>query len=149
MNRAFVVLLVAFTAVVTLAVAAAADTATDRAAVERAALDYVEGIYDVRPEFIKRSVHPTLAKRGFHKRDGAYVESQMTFDQLVNLAATWNKEGKRDTSVKRVKVLEVMDKTAIAQVVASWGVDHMLLAKYGDTWQIVQILWQSPPPTGR
>ena len=37
----------------------------DRAAVERAALDYVEGVYEVKPELIERSVHPDLAKVGF------------------------------------------------------------------------------------
>lgn len=56
------------------------------------------------------------------------------------------KEGKRDTSIKKVEVLDVLDKTAVAKVTASWGVDYMLLGKYGDQWQIQQILWQSPPP---
>jgi hypothetical protein len=108
----------------------------------------VEGVYNVQPERIKRSVHPSLVKRGFYKRtaEAPYAESPMTFDQLVNLAATWNKEGKRDTSVKQVDVLEVLDQTAVAKVTASWGVDYMLLAKYGGQWQIQQILWQSPPP---
>lgn len=75
-----------------------------------------------------------------------YAESPMTFDQLVNLAATWNKEGKRDTSVKEVAVLEVLDQTAVAKVTASWGIDYLLLAKYDGKWLIQQILWQSPPP---
>ena len=116
-----------------------------------AALDYVEGVYNVQPERIKRSVHPSLVKRGFYKRapDAPYTESPMTFDQLVNLAATWNKEGKRDTSIKKVEVLDVLDKTAVAKVTASWGVDYMLLGKYGEQWQIQQILWQSPPPAAK
>jgi len=131
--------------------AAGAQTAADREAVRSAALDYVEGVYNVQPERIKRSVHPSLVKRGFYKRtpDAPYTESPMTFEQLVNLAATWNKEGKRDTSIKRVDVLEVLDQTAVAKVTASWGVDYMLLAKYGEQWQIQQILWQSPPPAAK
>ena len=127
---------------------AAAQTPADREAVRSAALDYVEGVYNVQPERIKRSVHPSLVKRGYSKRsaDTPYVETSMTFDQLVNLAATWNKEGKRDLSVKKVEVLEVLDQTAVAKVTAAWGVDYMLLGKYDGQWKIQQILWQSPPP---
>jgi hypothetical protein len=111
-------------------------------------VDYVEGVYQVQPERIRRSVHPSLVKRGFFKKapTAPYAESPMTFDQLVELAATWNKEGKRDTSIKEVTVLEVLDQTAVAKVTASWGVDFMLLAKFDGRWQIQQILWQSPPP---
>ena len=119
-----------------------------REAVRQAALDYVEGIYGVQPERIERSVHPALVKRGFYKKDASapYVESPMTYEQLVNLARTWNKEGKRDTSVKQVTVLDVLDQTAAVKVTASWGVDFMLLGKFDGAWKITQILWQSPPP---
>jgi len=68
-------------------------------------------------------VHPSLVKRGFYKRNATapYAESPMTYEQLVKLAASWNKEGKRDTSVKDVTVLDVLDQTAVAKVTASWG----------------------------
>jgi hypothetical protein len=127
------------------------QAAQDREAVRQAALDYVEGVYTVQPERIQRSVHSSLDKRGFYKKDASapYVEMPMTFDQLVNLARTWNKEGKRDTSIKKVEVLDVLDKTAVAKVTASWGVDYMLLGKYDGAWKITQILWQSPPPKGK
>lgn len=120
----------------------------DRDAVRQAALDYVEGIYNVQPERIQRSVHPSLVKRGFYKKDASapYVETPMTYEQLVKLAAEWNKEGKRDTRIKEVAVLDVLDQTATAKVTALWGIDYMLLAKYDGQWKIVQILWQSHPP---
>ncbi len=121
---------------------------SDREAVRLAAVDYVEGIYNVQPERIERSVHPSLVKRGFYKKDAAapYVDMPMTYEQLVKLAANWNKDGKRDTSIKEVTVLEVLDQTAVAKVRAMWGIDYMLLGKYDGTWKIVQILWQSHPP---
>ena len=120
----------------------------DREAVKQAALDYVEGIYTVKSERIERSVHPKLDKRGFYKKDAStpYAEMPMTFDELVNLSKTWNKEGKRDTSVKHVEVLDVLDQTAVAKVTAAWGVDYMLLGKFDGSWKITQILWQSAPP---
>jgi hypothetical protein len=124
------------------------QSAQDREAVQQAALDYVEGVYNVQPERIQRSVHPSLVKRGFYRKAAGapYVESPMTFDQLVNLARTWNKEGKRDTSIKKIDVLDILDQTASVKVTASWGVDYMLLGKYDGVWKISQILWQSPPP---
>jgi hypothetical protein len=120
----------------------------EREAIRQAALDYVEGIYTVQPQRIERSVHPALVKRGFYRKDasGPYVESPMTYDQLVNLAASWNKSGTRDTKVKAVDVLDALDQTAVAKVTASWGVDYLLLGKYDGKWKISQIIWQSPPP---
>jgi hypothetical protein len=146
-----------FAAVVLLALMAAPSTASaqsreaDREAVRLAALDYVEGVYNVQPERIERSVHPSLVKRGFYKDTaaGPYHESPMTYEQLVRLAGNWNKEGKRDTSIKEVAVLDVLDQTAVAKVTAQWGIDYMLLARYGDRWKITQILWQSHPPKGK
>src|SRR5687767_1797437 len=43
-------------------------TVADREAVRLAALDYVEGIYEVAPDRIRRSVRPNLVKRGFYKK---------------------------------------------------------------------------------
>lgn len=117
-------------------------------AVRRAALDYVEAIYEADPTRIERSVHPTLAKRGYYvNRDGAWQESPMTYDQLLQTARTWNANGKtlREGAPKQVTVLEVLDKTATAKIVAQWGIDYMHLAKYEDGWKIVNIVWQSHP----
>jgi len=149
MNRLCIVSAMAVAALLSLAPVSHAQTTENREAVRQAALDYLEGIYNVQPERIERSVHTTLTKRGFYKKDAntPYVEMPMTYDQLVNLARTWNKEGKRDTSVKKVDVLDVLDQTAVAKVTASWGVDYMLLGKYDGAWKVSQILWQSPPPT--
>jgi hypothetical protein len=128
------------------AIAVQAQTG-DKEAVRQAALDYVEGIYNVQPERIERSVHPNVVKRGFYKKDAAtpYAEMPMTYEQLVKLAASWNKDGKRDISIKEVVVLDVLDQTAVAKVRASWGIDYMMLGKYDGKWKITQILWQSHP----
>ena len=122
--------------------------AADVEAVRRAALDYIEAIYEADPTRIERSVHPTLAKRGYYvNRDGAWQESPMTYDQLLQTARTWNANGKtlREGAPKQVTVLEVLDKTASAKIVAQWGIDYMHLAKYDDGWKILNIVWQSHP----
>lgn len=131
-----------------MAPAPAPQAAADRAAVQQAAADYVDAIYLVDPTRIERSVHPDLTKRGFW-RDPAKTtyepQSTMTYAQLMSLAASWNKAGNRDTSVKKVEVLDVLDQTAVAKITASWGIDYMQLAKYDGRWKIINIVWQAHP----
>jgi hypothetical protein len=121
----------------------------DRAAVERAVLDYVEGVYEVKPELIERSVHPDLKKYGFWREsaDQPYEGMAMTHAQLVELAANYNKDGKRcpPGSPKVIELLDVMDQTAAIKLTAAWGVDYMQLAKYEGKWKILHVLWQSHP----
>jgi Putative lumazine-binding len=150
MTRVLTTAVIGLAMAVAPAVPFAQSAGSDRDAVRQAALDYVEGIYLAQPDRIERSVHPTLVKRGFYKKDagGPYVESPMTYQELVKLAGSWNKDGKRDTTIKEVAVLEVLDQTAVAKVTAMWGIDYMLLGKYDGKWKIVQILWQSHPPKG-
>lgn len=124
------------------------STQPDRDAVQQAALDYVEAIYQVDPKRIERSVHPQLTKRGFWREPAAPAygpQLTMTYDQLVTLASNWNREGKQNTSIKKVEVHEVLDQTATAKVTASWGIDHLQLAKYDGRWKIINILWQAHP----
>jgi len=127
-----------------------AQSDTDREAVRQAALDYVEGVYEVDATRIERSVHPELAKRGFYVKQGetSYSSGQMTFAELVNLAKTYNKNGRVPKDApKEVTVLDILDQTASVKLVAVWGIDYMHLAKYDGKWKIVNILWQSPPKT--
>ena len=118
--------------------------------VRAAVLDYVEGVYEVSPERIERSVHPELRKLGFYQRgaDSPYQMAPMTFEQLVNLAANYNKDGRVPADApKEVIVLDVLDQTASVKLVASWGIDYMHLAKYDGRWKIINVLWQSHPPS--
>ncbi len=125
-----------------------AQTDEDRSAVRQACLDYVEGVYEVNPAKIERSVHPELAKRGFFVKKGetAYSPHTMTFAELVELSKNYNKAGKlAKDAVKEVIVFDVVDQTASAKVTAVWGIDYIHLAKYDGKWKIINILWQTPP----
>lgn len=125
----------------------AANPATDKAAVYQAALDYVEGVYEVNAAKIEKSVHPNLTKYGFMRgQNGQYgPPAAMTYQQLLGVVASWNKDGKRDLSIKKVEVLDVLDQTAVAKVTAQWGIDYMQLAKYNGQWKIINIVWQTHP----
>ncbi len=143
-------ILLLFTLVLT--ISANAQTNEDKEAVRRAALDYVESIYEVDPAKAERSVHPDMAKRGFALRQGAtaYTPLTMTFPQLIDLAKNYNKNGRVPKDApKEVVVFEVLDQTASAKVTATWGIDYLHLAKFDGKWKIIHVLWQSLPPRGK
>lgn len=126
-----------------------AQNQADRDGVRQAVLDYVEGVYNVDPSRIERSVHPKLAKTGFYRgaKDETYRPgSNMTFEQLKDVARNWNKDGKlRKDAPKEITVFDVLDQTATAKLVAEWGIDYFHLAKFDGKWMIINIVWQSPP----
>lgn len=141
-------ILVLFLLTLALSVAANAQTNEDKEAVRQASLDYIESIYEVNPAKAERSVHPDLAKSGFSLRQGAtaYTPLTMTFTQLVELAKSYNKNGRVPKDApKEVVVFEVSDQTASAKITASWGIDYLHLAKYDGKWKIINVLWQSLP----
>jgi hypothetical protein len=120
--------------------------AIERAAVERAVRDYLEGFYEGDTGKIARSLRPELDKLGFWKaRDSVtYASEKMTFEEALAYARRF-KANNRTTpgdAPREVIIFDVLDQTASAKVRAWWGTDYLLLAKYNGRWQIVQVLWQ-------
>lgn len=127
----------------------AAQGQADHRGVRAAILDYVEGVYEVQPERIARSVHPSLHKQGMVSSDGREYAGPMpmNYQQLHSLAGSWNVDQKNadpKTAPKTVEVYDVQDATAIAKLTAVWGTDYFLLAKLDGKWMIMQVLWQTP-----
>ena len=121
----------------------------EREMVRQAVLDYVEGVYQVEPARIERSVHPDLSKHGYWRTKGkdGYTTGKMSYAELVEVARNWNKSGKLPKDApKEITIFDVQDQTASAKLVAAWGTDYFHLAKYDGKWMIVNVLWQSPPP---
>lgn len=124
-----------------------AQPSDDREAVKQAVLDYVEALYEADTTRIERSVHRDLFKLGFERdKEGAYKPYRMTYQELYDLAARWNKTGRvPKNSKKEIVVYDVADQTASAKLTAMWGIDYLHLAKFDGKWMITDILWQTPP----
>lgn len=121
----------------------------DRAGVERAALDYLEGFYEGSTDKIRRGVHPDVVKVGFAREDdGGYRRVAMSFQQMLDFATDVKESGRfpDEDAPKRVEVLDALDQTAVAKVYAWWGSDYLTMARHDGRWMIVQVLWQTPPP---
>ncbi len=122
--------------------------ATDTDAVHAAVVDYVEALYSAEPDRIARSVSTDLVKFGWFNSDGTYVPAPMTYEQLVRLAGSWNRDNRQnitDETVRDIVIYDVLDKTAVAKLTAQWGIDYFQLEKIDGTWKIRHILWQSHP----
>ncbi len=121
---------------------------TDNELVLAAVEDYVLGLYDVAPDRIARSVDTSLHKIGYYDyKDEAYNHVPMTYQQLYDLAGTWNQKGDQanSESPRLIEIYEVHNKTASAKLTAQWGIDFMHLSKVDGTWKIMNIMWQSDP----
>jgi hypothetical protein len=123
----------------------------DRAAIERAALDYIEGWYEGNAERMERSLHPELAKR-IVRTDPATGRSrldQMSAMTLVQGTRTgYGKKTPEDKRQKDVTILDVFGNTASVKVVASDWVDYLHVAKFNGRWVIVNVLWELKPRKG-
>ncbi|MBC7897989.1 MAG: nuclear transport factor 2 family protein [Cytophagaceae bacterium] len=122
---------------------------SDREAVRRAALDYIEGFYEGDSTKLMRSVRTDVFKYGyFVPRDSSrYSGEQMTWPEFLTFARNVKKSGRvrPATDPKDVQIYEVLDQTASARITAYWGIDYLLLAKVDGKWMITHVLWQTPP----
>jgi hypothetical protein len=126
-----------------------AQASVERAAVERAVLDYVEGFYEGDTAKLVRSIRPEVTKYGFYvPRDSTrYVGEAMPWPEFLSYARSIKERNRPapDNAPKRVEIFDIQDQTASAKLTAWWGTDYLLLAKYDGRWMILHVLWQSPP----
>lgn len=120
---------------------AAAET-PDEAKIRRAALDYAESWYAGDAEQMRRALHPDLAKR--IARNGTL--EQMTAEKLIaSVGAGHGKKTPVERRLRDVKILDVFGNTASVRLDMSGWIDYMHLAKFGDEWKIVNVLWELKP----
>ena len=144
----FILCFAYFVFINTAGISQASEPKTDLDYVRSAIEDYVLALYDVEPARIERSVDTTLRKIGYYDYDGkAYNNIPMTYQQLYDLSARWNKKGDQvnSESPKKIEIYEIHDKTASAKLTAEWGIDFMHLYKADGRWKIMNIMWQSAP----
>ena len=121
----------------------------DREAIVGVALDYIEGFHEGDTERMARAVHADMAKRIARPgRDGVRRLSHMGKWTLVEM--TGRNRNALDTAdfSDRVRILDVYEGAAMVRVDADTWVDFLQVAKFGDGWQIVNVLWELRPRTG-
>ncbi len=126
-----------------------AQTNTEKEAVERACMNYIEGFYEGDTKKLEASLQPQLYKFGFmkNKDTNAYQQvAEMSYDAAMVYANDVKEKQRfpKPDAPKEVMVLDIGNHIAAARVTAWWGIDYLLLSKTDDGWMIEQVLWEGP-----
>ena len=143
-----------FLITMTLAIVLNAQSNNDSLVIEQAARNYVEGWQTGNTDRVLKAVSPELAKRVvMHDESGNYFISDMSAS-LLAYATIKNKEGVRmpdqtpdDPFKLSVKILDITGNIAS---VKAWNtkygfMDYCHLARFGNDWKIVNVLWDYLP----
>jgi hypothetical protein len=116
----------------------------DTHAIERAALDYIEGWYQGDEERMARCLHPDLAKRAvsIDPDSGRSVLRHTGAGQMVE----HTKSGRGKTALEEVwrpvvEILDVFGSIASVKVTSRSFVDYLHVARFDGAWLIVNVLW--------
>ena len=125
----------------------ASHPAGDSAAIQQAALDYIEGYYGGDAARMERALHPELAKRIVRADStGAQWISSMGASQLIaGTRAGYGREIPAAEQKTVVTILDVFQNAASAKIDAGPWIDYLHLARVNGSWVIVNVLWEMLP----
>lgn len=126
---------------------ARAQTPADSAAIEQAALDYIQGYYSGNPERMEKSLHPDLAKRIVRTNpSGQSTLDQMSAMTLVQMARMMAQRPIPEEAWQDdVTILDIFENVASVRVDATQWIDYLHLARWNGEWKIVNVLWEMRP----
>lgn len=126
-----------------------AQSAADSTAIRATALDYIEGWYTADAERMERALHPHLAKRFVETLPDS--SARLTDTSALELVQQVRNGGGSATSLAHrrtdVEILDVFQDVASVRVDAHGWIDYMHLARLGDDWKIVNVLWEIRAPS--
>lgn len=128
-----------------MAEAEGAVSAEDRAKIIAAATDYIESWLDGDAERMARCLHPELAKRevNLDPKTGKYEVETSTRDMMIEY--TGKGYGKKYARPYEISILDAYKDLATVRVFSSVYMDHVQVARFGDRWLILNVLWQRRP----
>lgn len=119
----------------------------EKDAIERAALDYIEGAFSGDAERMERALHPELNKVIPVKvpQTGKTMLNRMGASMLIE--GTRAKMGLLPEEKRKISVtvLDIMEGIAMVKVLSSVYYDFLQLAKIEGEWKIVNVLWVMNP----
>lgn len=127
-----------------LSASAGEGTTDERAAIEAAARDYVDGWYEGNAERMARALHPDLVKRTVRALpDGSEILNTVSQSNMVTYTrAGYGKKNKKEGQHNEVIILDVMSQTASVKTITHEFIDYLHLAKIDGQWRIVNVLWE-------
>lgn len=115
--------------------------AGDRERIVASARDYIESWLDGDAERMARCLHPALAKREVEQDgSGACRVETLTREEMV--AATRQGLGTRYARPYDISILDAYGDIATVRVFSSVYMDYLHVARCGDRWLLLNVLWQ-------
>ena len=111
------------------------------AALVAAARDYIDGFAAADTARVRRSVHPDVAKRLV---SGTTMPlSNQTADMLVGMTGMVRASANPPvTPADSIRIIAREGNMAMVRIGAPMWVDYLQLGRFGDRWQIVNVLWE-------
>ena len=112
---------------------------TDDQCIRNVALDYIEGWYTADGSRMDRALSPHLAKRRIVSQNEIWH-----VDKPWMVQATDDGKGRIEDPIKGKKEITILDHTATmasVKIVSEKFIDLLHFAKCGETWSIVNALW--------
>ena len=111
----------------------------DNVAILQVALDYIEGWYHGNAAQMDRALHTRLAKRRITP-DGKVWQ----VDKEWMVDATGKGRGRMENPEvgrKKVTILDATETMGCVKIVSEKFIDYLHIARDGDKWVIVNVLW--------
>jgi hypothetical protein len=145
------ILLLALVVAVGVAAAPPPGDEQDRAAIEKAVLDYLEGWYTGDAVRMERALHPELAKRmvaNDPKTGRSFVQPIGASAMIAYAAAGVGKLKAGEAAGIEVAILDVFHDMAMVRAKSVHFIDYVQLGRLDGQWRIVNVLWErsAPPP---
>jgi Putative lumazine-binding len=116
--------------------------ARDREAILRVATDYIESWFEADSERMRRSLHPQLVKRSLDRGGHAGDPKLDTIGAEDMVRATGVGSGTKYPRGHDVTILDLYDDLATVKVTSVPYVDYLHVARFGESWLIVNVLWK-------
>jgi hypothetical protein len=128
------------------ALAVAPASPHDLEAITAVARDYIEGWLDGDESRMRRCLHPDLVKRTIYHdlETGAWRLGPPADAEMM---AGWTRDGEGRTDVVHERAFEITIQDAFrhiasVRVLSHPYMDYLHVAKIGDQWLIVNVLWE-------
>lgn len=130
----------------TIAGAIPRPTSDDLEAIAAVAGDYIEGWLDGDEGRMRSCLHPELVKRTIG-RDPASGDWRLGRPADAEIMVQWTREGEGRTAIPRERAFEIVVEDvfrhiASVKVVSHPYMDYLHIAKLGERWFIVNVLWE-------
>lgn len=121
-------------------------SAEDEASIIQTSRDYVEGWYEADPERMARALHPDLVKRTVGL-DGDSREWRLLRPSTAEMMVGFTREGggsavPEDQRIYDLSIQDGFRHIACVRALSPLFIDYLHLAKFGERWLIVNVIWE-------